>query len=91
MLITLPECLMPGARPGVSRDASRRPVLLIVNIIHKLRSKSAQTGTLRCAKHITHTMNRDKMKSGTVLQYHFASRSSTATGSTSMHNENQLN
>jgi hypothetical protein len=70
---------MPGACPGVSRGASRWPVRLIVNIIHKLRSKSAHTGTFRCAKHITHTMNRDKMKSGTVLQYHFASRSSTAT------------
>ena len=71
-VITLPECLIPGARPGVSRGASRRPVRLIVNIIPKLRAKSAHTGTLRCAKHIAHTMNRDKMKSGIVRQYHFA-------------------
>ena len=59
MLIPLPECLMPGARPGVSRGASRRPVRLIVNIIRKLRPKSEHTGTLWCAKHYAHTMNRD--------------------------------
>jgi hypothetical protein len=41
MIITLPECLIPGAVPGVSRGASRGQVRLLVNIIQKLRAKSA--------------------------------------------------
>ena len=41
MLITLPECLMPGAVPGVSRGTSRGQVRLLVNIIQKLRAKRA--------------------------------------------------